>query len=310
MREWWYFNVIFDKEDSDLLNWSVMISFNHGSNSFEKPDILFVTLYDNKNSTYGGMISRDENTLKADKSGINITFEKSSVKGLYPEWKLYIEDDEADVNHNITINLHFRAQSRPYWVGLNTGLGFTLSPLGYYSINHCNVDGTITIDDVIFEVSGTGYHDHMWAPYFNRASGFWDWFSVHFDNGLHAFIWLIIPIRENPLIMANPRFFWLTDGQKFTELKLFDIEYIEFENTSIPHFNRPKTFHITSTSNYPKIDLYLYTRNIYEYIWERTSDSTITAMWEGTCMVNGTIEMESEVSYVNGSAIAEIIRIF
>ena len=29
MREWWYYNVIFDKPDSELKNWSALISFNH-----------------------------------------------------------------------------------------------------------------------------------------------------------------------------------------------------------------------------------------------------------------------------------------
>lgn len=307
--EWWYFNVVFNKENSDLRDWSAMISFNHGSNTLEKPDILFITLYDDENKTYGGMINKDRNTLQAIRYGMNITFENSWVTGIYPQWYLHVEDEDADLDHEIIMDLYFKAKSLPYWVGMNTGHGSPRSLIGYYSINHCEVSGYITIDGKVYRVFGTGYHDHTWAPYFKIASGFWDWFSIHFDNGLHAFIWILNPIGKNSLISITPRFCWITDGQNFTDIKFFKMEYLEFENTSIPGFIRPKKYHISSSSSFPKIDLYLETKNIHEYLWQRVSTSSITGMWEGTCSVNGTMIINSNVSDITGSAIAEIIRI-
>lgn len=309
IREWWYFNVIFDKTDSELLNWSAMISFNHGSYLLEKPDILFITLYDNENKSYGGMVNRKTDTLQATTYGVNITFEDSWVKGLYPNWHLYVEDNDADLDHNIVLDLYFKALSLPYWMLLNTGHGSSRSLFGYYSINHCEVNGDITIDGTVYKVHGTGYHDHPWMPFIPKgALGFWDWFSVHFNNGYHAFIWMITPFGKDAFNSTTPRFCWITDGQNFTDIKLFKIEYLEFENTSIPNFKRPKSFHLTSSS-YPILDLYLETKNMYEYIWKQTNNMKILAMWEGSCEVKGTITTKNNKSEVQGSAISEIIRI-
>jgi hypothetical protein len=77
MREWWYYNVVFDKPDSELQNWSVTISFNHMYKSFEKPDIMFVTLFDNGNRTYGGMCNMERGVLQANGTGVNVTFENT-----------------------------------------------------------------------------------------------------------------------------------------------------------------------------------------------------------------------------------------
>ena len=88
MREWWYFNVHFDNPESELRNWSAMISFNYMSKSFDEPDILFITLYDDGNKTYGGMVNKERGVLVAKGLGVNVTFENSWARGLYPFWQL------------------------------------------------------------------------------------------------------------------------------------------------------------------------------------------------------------------------------
>jgi predicted secreted hydrolase len=306
MREWWYFNVIFNRNGTELRNWSAMVSFNHQSKPFIKPDILFVTIYDDKNKTYGGMINKERGTLKAEGPGVNVSFQNSWVRGRYPTWRLYVEDQEADENHEVILNLSFEAEALPYWVLMNTGMGFSWSPLGYYSINSCDVKGTVTIDNVTYKVHGTGYHDHTWVLFMiGGASYFWDWFSIHFDNGLHAFIWHIIPLD---LTSFKPTFCWITDGKNFTDINVFTTEYLDFEDTSIPHFKRPKLFRISSNLTHSKIDLYLETKNMHEYLWGEIALINI-GMWEGSCTARGTITIGGNTSEVKGSAISEILRI-
>ena len=309
MREWWYYNVVFDKSNSELRNWSAMISFNYMSKSFEEPDIMFITLYDEGNKTYGGMVERERGALQAKGPGVNITFENSWVKGEYPNWYLHVEDEDADQEHEIILDFHFEAKSCPYWVMMNTGCGSSRSPLGYYSINHCDVRGNVIIDGEAYEIHGTGYHDHTWLLFMiGGASYFWDWFSVHFDNGLHAFIWQIIPVTIRNPTSRRPGFCWITDGCNFTEFKFFTMEYLEFENTSIPHLKRPKLFHISSKTYNSEINLYLETKNMHEYLWGKVPIIDV-GLWEGSCSVNGTISMGADVLKVNGSAISEILRI-
>jgi hypothetical protein len=311
VKEWWYFNIVFDKQDSELRNWSAMISFHHMCKNFEKPDFLIISLYDDGNKTYGGVIEKDKGTLKAEKYGVNISFENSTVKGGYPNWYLHAEDEDADNDHEIIVDLHFKAECTPYWVGLNTGLGNPRSPFGYYSINHCHVTGNVTIDNDTYQVNGSGYHDHLWALYVigGRASFFWDWFSIHFDNGYHAFIWEILPGSNFIFKSFKPKICWITDGENFTDFYIFKLERLEYENTSIPDFERPKLFHLTFRSLRSKIDLYLETKNMHEYLWKSTTDFDI-ALWEGSCLVNGTITIGNEETEVKGWAISEILRIF
>jgi predicted secreted hydrolase len=309
MREWWYYNVVFDKTNTDLKNWSAMISFNHLCKTFDDPDMLFISLYDNNNETYGGMINKKDRTMQAEGPGVNVSYENSWVRGQYPSWKVYVEDNNADENHDIIIELNFEALSLPYWVWMNTGHGSTNSPIGYYSINHCYVYGKIWIDGIIYNVNGTGYHDHTWALFMlGGSSVVWDWFTIHFDNGLHAFIWQIIPISKFDIPLSNLGFGWITDGEKFTNFKLFRLEYIELSNTSIPGFSRPKLFRLSSYFFGAKLQLNLQTKNMHEYLWGEIPFVKI-ALWEGSCSAVGSISTNLGLVELKGTGIAEILRI-
>ena len=309
VREWWYFNVVFDKPDSGLRNWSVMVSFNYMSKSFDDPDILFVTLYDDRGRTYGGMSTRQRGVLQATGPGVDVKFENSWVKGVYPQWNLHIEDGDADLEHEIILDFSFEAECSPYWVIMNTGHGCSLSPMGYYSINHCDVTGSLMLDGECYEIHGSGYHDHTWALYMiGGASFFWDWFSVHFDNGLHAFIWQIIPLGKEEARSISPGFCWITDGRNFTDIRFFTMNHLEFENTSIPGFKRPKLFHVVSVFLGGEIDLYLETKTMHEYLWGDIPVIDI-ALWEGSCVVTGTIRIDDEVFDIEGLGVSEILRI-
>lgn len=306
MREWWYFNIIFDHPKSSLQNWSAMISFNHMSKSFDQPDILFVTLYDTENNTYGGMITGEQGTLRAEKHTLNLSYHSSWARGLYPRWTLHIEDDTADTENTIIIDVTFNTTCKPYWVGCNTGLGNIHSLLGYYSINHCIVSGTVQLNNKTHHVKGTGYYDHFWLPFSIGGAGFfWDWFSIHFDNGLHGFIWHITPAATNQPHSRRPGFCWITDGNTFTDFHVFMMEYLTYENTSIPGLQRPKEFFLHSTSLHTKLNLFFKTENMHEYMWGQPVE---IGLWEGSCSVFGTMKIKNQLIPVKGSAISEILR--
>jgi predicted secreted hydrolase len=309
MREWWYFNVHFDKTDSELRNWSAMVSFNHLCRSFEEPDMLFITLYDDKNHTYGGMLNREDGALIATGPGVHLKYETSWVEGSYPFWLVHVEDLEADSQHEIILDLEFKAEVLPYWVWTNTGLGLSKSPLGYYSINYCDVRGTISLDGVKYSINGTGYHDHTWALLMiGGSSTVWDWFSIHFDNGLHAFIWQINPVTKLNKFTMKPGFGWITDGKNYSDFKAFTLKYVELIDTSIPEYHRPKIFELKSNFFNSKITLTIETDNIHEYLWGELPIIDI-ALWEGSCKVNGFISINDESEEISGIGIAEILRI-
>ena len=207
-------------------------------------------------------------------------------------------------------DLSFRAECSPYWVLMNTGHGNPRSPFGYYSINHCDVRGSIILDNISYEVHGTGYHDHTWALYMvGGASFFWDWFSVHFDNGLHAFIWQLFPLPSGASRSSGLCFCWITDGTNFSDLNFFEMKYLDFADTSIKNYTRPKVFHITSNVMDMEIDLLVETKNMHEYLWDELPFFSV-GLWEGSCLVTGTVIMPNGVHEITGLGIAEIFRIF
>jgi hypothetical protein len=181
--------------------------------------------------------------------------------------------------------------------------------MGYYSINSCGVEGTITLNGIAYQVQGTGYYDHFWLPFFiGGATYFWDWFSVHFTNGYHAFIWQIIPLAIGTPAPRSPGFFWITDGLHFTKIHYFSMTYLEYENTSIPFLKRPDKFLLSSTISPLYVELYFDTLNMHEYFWWESSVVDI-GLWEGTCNVTGSFVINGTVSQVTGTAICEIFRI-
>jgi predicted secreted hydrolase len=204
------------------------------------------------------------------------------------------------------MDLIFTTTCKPYWVGTNTGLGNPNSLLGYYSINHCIVTGTVQLNNITHSIKGTGYYDHFWLPFTICGAGFfWDWFSVHFDNNLHGFIWHIIPATTKKPHPYRPGFCWITDGISFTDFHFFMIEYLSYENTSFPGIKRPKEFLLNSISSNTKLNLLFQTENMHEYSWQQ---STEVYLWEGSCSVQGTIEVNNQKTTLNGSAISEILR--
>jgi hypothetical protein len=121
-REWWYYSAVFNQDDSELENWCVAISFNHMARGdligTTKPDLLVVTLFGPDGEQYGGMINKKRTlgilragTLIASSPGVNVEFEDSWAEGEYPHWHVHAEDKDIDNNHEIIIDLDYRANS-------------------------------------------------------------------------------------------------------------------------------------------------------------------------------------------------------
>ena len=148
---WWYYNVVFDKPDSELRNWSMMISFNQG----RKADAFFLTLFDEENKSYGGCVAMPKGTIQATSPGVNVEFNNSYVIGTYPKWHIYAEDGDLD-GHEIIVDLFYKADSLPLWSIMNSGHNISMSPMGHYCIIDCNVTGEIKINETVYRIHGVG----------------------------------------------------------------------------------------------------------------------------------------------------------
>jgi len=322
-QEWWYFNGLIKSKDSELNNWAFMISFN----KMRKFDIFFFTLYDDKNNSYGGNIPWWPGAIKAKEGpGINLSFNDTcNVTGKYPTWNLYIKDNELD-EKNITLNLTYKANSKPHWIFLNTGRNNKDSLFGHYSILNCSIKGNITIDDTRYDITGVGYHEHHWFSFIPKIRNqtnkkdiesqlnVWDWYCLYLDNGWNLFIGNILQGSKIGAIL--PDILWLTpDGKNFSKCLYFKTDYLEMTSTSIDSLEIPKKIRVraifwnTIIKNPLKglmyLDIYIENLNTCENVWGKPPNSGV---WEGTCKIEGKIKWFSNTIDIKGSGIVELTR--
>jgi hypothetical protein len=242
MKEWWYYNVYLNDENSELKNWFILMSIQ----LYPEFCGLKLELYDDENKSYGGdhVIYGDD--ANAYGPGVNIFFNNSFESGRYPNWHVYGEYTQQD-KLEIIVNLTFKANSLPMWLVKNTGNNRSNSFFGYYCVMNCSAYGSISLNGTIYNVSGLGYHDHTWAPINTQINllNIWDWLCIHFDNGWDMFVGKIYSEKRYLLSKFGPgSLCFTTSGVKFSEINYFLIEFNETNNSSIPGIEFPTKVHI------------------------------------------------------------------
>ena len=327
-QEWWYFNVYFNKPDSELRNWSLMVSFNEMGNY----DVFFLTLYDDTNKSYGGSKVLFSNAIQSSGPGVNVQYNNSYAVGSYPIWHIYAKDGKLNEN-NITVNITYTANSLPLWLAFNTGHNLRLSPGGHYCIKNCEVTGQITINEISYTVHGVGYHEHSWFKFLSKQPkemdkidmnieqtslqetiDSWDWFCCALDNGWDMFSGKFL--QQSIFAKVMPGNLWVTpDGENITECTFFSYKFLETVESSVPSIKIPTKIRIrgiflnTLITNPLKglvrLDVIIRTKNIHEFLW---GDPPVYGMWEGPCSINGTIKWKDNTVELNGWAIMELTR--
>lgn len=203
-REWWYYTAIFS-EDSELSGYSLSVSFNHmGRNDLylTKPDLLFVTLHGPNGEEYGGIVEKERPLLgdlsplkkpvlqvSSSDDMVRVTYEKSYIQGLEPNWHIHIEGDDIDENHDLEIDLQIFAPSAPIWTHSNRPIQNSNAKIATYMFMGCEVDGTVSIDGFEYIVKGSGHHEHTWASGLLTKSLIkgWDWSHMTLENGWNIY---------------------------------------------------------------------------------------------------------------------------
>lgn len=327
-QEWWYYNAFFNEPDSELRNWSLMISFNQMGIA----DMFFMTLYDDKNKSYGDSVIETSGVIQSGGPGVKVEYQKSYATGIYPNWHIYVEAGNLNEN-KIIVNITYEANSLPLWLLFNTGHNLSLSPAGHYCISDCEVTGKIIINEIVYNIHGVGYHEHSWFKILSKEQGqvgienigqeqtgfqdiidSWDWFCIHFENGWDMFAGKFL--QGSPFARFMPGNLWITpDGENITECFFFKFEYLETIESSLPSVEIPTKIHIhaiflnTLITNPLKglvrLDVIIKTKNIHEYIWGYPPQY---GMWEGPCVINGTIKWQGNTVELNGWSIMEFTR--
>jgi len=266
MQEWWYYNVYFNNEKSELKNCTIVISFVVMPNVYS----LKVKLCDENNKSYTGGFVIKRNFIEDKNSNFSIKFNnKNFLIGKYPKWQIHTDNTDIKTPELI-VNLTFKANSLPMWILKNTGHNRSNSFFGYYCVMNCNVKGNITLDGKTYNVSGIGYHDHTWAPLSLQKQKFngpianinnykknksqslplnlyknWDWLCIHFENGWDMFVGKFYLLKIKKLSKFTPGNICFTpSGKKLYESHFFLLNYEKTINSEIPNIKIPTKIHI------------------------------------------------------------------
>ncbi|UCD13510.1 MAG: hypothetical protein JSW60_08130 [Thermoplasmatales archaeon] len=321
IREWWYYNVLFNNPESELRNWSAVIAIS----ALTEYDSLKLILHDNADKSYGGIYLGSLGTTKVDGPGVNVKFYNSFIRGVYPNWHVFAENITMDENE-LTVDLDFTSTSFPMWIFMNTGRNLSKSPFGYYLIINCDVKGKVKLNDTVYKVSGLGYYDHTWSPGFYRRSirkkkafvgiGVWDWLCIHFDNGWDMFVGKIYSPNSSFFSKLIPGSLCLTpDGKQLIECFFFELDYKKYRKTTISSIKTPskinikarkaitrKTFPLKGPLNF---NIYYEADNIKECICGTPPN---WGQWESTGKVYGEVRGSEKNIKLNGWGIMEISR--
>ena len=303
-REWWYYSAVFSS-DSQLPGWTLSVSFNYMARNdlgWTKPDMLFVVLTSPQGERYGGISERDrpilgpyailkDPVLQATSSdaGFRVSFEDSYVQGRFPNWRLHIEGDNIDSNnHKLLIDLQFFAPSSGYWTHNNRIIDNSKAKIASYIFLGCEVSGTIKIDDINYNVKGTGHHEHTWSSGSILSKVLirgWDWCQITMDNGWNIYYskyYLTTQLRstkESDIDILTNLIITTDQGRKLTILEDVNVKILQ-SNDVLMLLKMPVETEIKATTSLKqiilnsynrKLDLNLKAENVLDNTWKKIS---------------------------------------
>ncbi|MBU0498131.1 MAG: hypothetical protein KKC68_05615 [Candidatus Thermoplasmatota archaeon] len=302
-REWWYFNVFFTDSKGELVNWSMIISFNKMASNdirFLQRDNFFLVLYDNLGTYYSyNSLNNPRGSFQAGQEGVELSFGPNFAKGTYPQWMVHAEDQ----NNELITDLIFTADFLPVWVeGRSSNLVFGGFMAGDYYIPRCNVSGTLQWKQKTYNITGIGYHDHVWEANIPRfITNGWEWFNFHFDNGWEMYVskFNLRRIRDvyAGAIIISP------NNRNLVEFNTFDLKPRNLNSaTGIARMKYPQEYTLVAERDDMKISLEIKIYNICEIVWPRAR----TGMFEGPCYVSGTFSWDQECVTLQGFGMSEV----
>ena len=315
IREWWYYNIVCNHPESDLKNWMIKCSIN----STVDVDSIKLIVHDEKKTTFGSLYERPKGIVISKTNGVDVSFDKSHIKGMYPNWTVHMENTGMD-EKEIIVDLRFQAQSRPVWILKNTGRNRSDSTMGYYFVMNNQAEGTLRIDNTEYVIKGTGYYDHTWSPYENKEGSsvqirgnVWDWFLIRLENGWNMFIGKIYPkSRLIPPALMPGYCCIVTDKGAIFEQFFFQIKYTDFKKSVRAVLNIPKKVDIKLMKINPFIRSFTSapfllkmnytTASINEFIY---TDTPLFGQWDSYGPIEAIMKQGNKKKRIHGHGIME-----
>lgn len=296
--EWWTFHVSLVLENG--IHWDVLLQFQYETNQTNRSDlnkfILFLYCFnrDNGKMLDFTVVQTKKNVWEQipfyfKKNMIDLKYYNCTMRGLYPNYTVYIEN----IDKSFTLSLSINATSLPHWVAQEASNGYFPWGLGwarYGFIPRLNASGFITIEGMVSVVSGSGYFEHVWGNFTyglskKPLSNLKD-LVKHLRNVLPFVRWVlseqIVDYQQPELMINNENFFgyewaWAmfdngwnvhmgvfhvmdsNEGPMYGELALTDGKtYWDFADITVKY---RRFLYIEETDTYAPLDIEITARN-------------------------------------------------
>lgn len=279
MKEWWCIETLF-KTLKDNHKWNLKASVAY---ELETPSCFFIYhLFDmtSKKVVAKKAINDDIDKFTHKKNLVDLKYGNYTVKGLFPDYEIHIEDDEQ----KFLSDMKFKAKIFPHWSAQDSTNGYLPIGLDYYRYGwllNCDLSGTFKIKDEIQNIKGTGYIEHAYGNWsyanpFQKLSGIrktistyaklFDWWVKQYnpkvpnrisftsENNPFGYDWFWGIFDNDWSIFYGNSLFWVSEGPAFGVLTLFTEgnKYLDFGNV---HFKYNKSKYIKEYDMYYPTDL-------------------------------------------------------
>ena len=281
MKEWWTIETLFQTL-KDNRKWNLIASFSY--KNLEKTCFFQYVLFDITNKKHVACKDVDDSieNIITSKNQVNVQYDKSYIKGVYPNYNIHIEDDEADLSFDVNYN----ANSYPHWIAQNKTNGFL--PIGlnnyrYGFLPNCPFEGDLKLGDESYKIKGKGYLEHAYGNWsyrnpfrvikgLNKTISIYSklgrWWLNHnkikipkkisftTENNIFGYDWVWGIFENDWSIFFGNSMFWVKEGPSFAALYLTKDgrNYLEFCNV---RFKYLKEIHIKEYDMYYPYELEL-----------------------------------------------------
>jgi hypothetical protein len=248
-----------------------------------------------------GYMDLKPRSLKASKTGVNITYQNNFFRGMYPDYHLHFEN--ADTKY--IVDLAFKGDTDPKWV-TQDGKKVIKAKSSYlhdYFIPRVSLTGTITHQGTPYPVQGDGYYEHVRGLVDPFATYGWLWIGVPRAEGKGKNLTINIATSYDLDNTPQEQMIYFTEnGNDYGSFKGYHIEHVVMDQ--VADIEYPTEIRLTSKEAEASMDLKIKRQPCTYKVIGKELLNFRASFITGPASINGTLEWNGKIYQIAGTAIA------
>ncbi len=274
--EWWYYNGSLRTDDGRNYGFHYVL-FKFDFPFLPGINIAHLSITDHQMSTY----VTDQHQIPAKPQPAGVDGFSFAIDG----WTMTGFDGHDHLTASVgdfAFDLSLDAEKPPVLHGGTGLIGFGLAGKSYYySRTRMAVSGMLSVRGQEAPVAGVAWFDHQWGNFTVAAVG-WDWFSLRFDDGSEAMLYMLRDEDGRPI--ENLGTYVTRDGLEET------LDEFDFLIQSTGTWTSPASgaeYPMGWTLKVPSHNIDIALKPVIEDAEFDASSTTRNFYWEGEVQING-----------------------